>query len=667
MLAAVALVPAGCGGPLDGTALRSDVAADGRSPRVPSADQVRVLVEFQRDSLGERMGAERLAPAEQRAHVRSLRREADATLSALRARGVRLRRVVTFERVWNGFAATVGTDDLPQVGTLGLRAQPVRRFFPATSAPAVLDRGGRPQAERRGPPAVAAIGEPAVLTPLLGDRAVLPLALVRDRRNEQTGAIERAATTDELIGALERAVDPDADGDVEDRVSVALVGLNSPYSSFADSPEARAAAAATAAGTLVVAPAGHDGPRPRGARFGTIGSPGGAALVVAAAPLRGAPDPAPPSLELGIVGEDGRERIRGRLLAGSAGPRTLPLVALTGPSQADPRFRGRAEGDDPLQYFTVDARPRARGRAVVVPAGGSAPEVAAAAAAAGAEVVILCDPTGAAVAPADAPAGISLVALSGEAARRTLELVASPGAQVFLGAPERERQVGARAPARTSSTGPSYGLRRKPDLVAPGAALVTLSDGRRAFVSGSGVAAASVAATAAALRRRLPGAAPRQIAARLVVGARPVRGAGAGVPDLARAQALRRAPAWPAAPVRAARTTAPAVGRPVLLRDGARVSGVRFAAGSVRRQGHAIAVEPVARLVLELAGAEGSVRRELTPPGGALHLLPGEYAYTLTRALLEELPAGRYRFRVRARGPGGRTITERRSETFDLR
>ena len=42
-----------------------------------------------------------------------------------------------------------------------------------------------------------------------------------------------------------------------------LLGVSEPFAAFADSPEAQAVAGATALGTLVVVPAGNDGPRPR--------------------------------------------------------------------------------------------------------------------------------------------------------------------------------------------------------------------------------------------------------------------------------------------------------------------------------------------------------------------------------------------------------------------
>ena len=79
---------------------------------------------------------------------------------------------------------------------------------------------------------------------------------------------------DLLLAGLERAVDPDRDGDVEDRARIALAAVVEPYAAFADSPEARAVAGATSLGTLVVAAAGNDGPPGRG--FGTVGAPAAA-------------------------------------------------------------------------------------------------------------------------------------------------------------------------------------------------------------------------------------------------------------------------------------------------------------------------------------------------------------------------------------------------------
>ena len=106
----------------------------------------------------------------------------------------------------------------------------------------------------------------------------------------------------------------------------------------------------------------------------------------------------------------------------------------------------------------------------------------------------------------------------------------------------------------------------------------------------------------------------------------------------------------------------PRLGSPALTEaDGRR--GVRFALGRVERTRGRVRVEPVDELALELVDARGARVRELTPPGRARDLLPGEYAYALSRGDLESLPRGRYRFVARARGLAGRLAT-RRSPAF---
>ena len=81
------------------------------------------------------------------------------------------------------------------------------------------------------------------------------------------------ARSDQLIAGLERAVDPNGDGDTHDAVRIALIGEAEPFASFADSPEAQAVAGALALDVLVVAPAGNDGAA--GPLFGSIAGPAG--------------------------------------------------------------------------------------------------------------------------------------------------------------------------------------------------------------------------------------------------------------------------------------------------------------------------------------------------------------------------------------------------------
>ena len=85
--------------------------------------------------------------------------------------------------------------------------------------------------------------------------------------------------SDQLIAGLDRAVDPNGDGDAHDAVRVALIGVAEPYAAFTDGPEARAVQGALDLNTLVVAPAGNDGDA--GPSFGSIAGPAGGAGALA--------------------------------------------------------------------------------------------------------------------------------------------------------------------------------------------------------------------------------------------------------------------------------------------------------------------------------------------------------------------------------------------------
>ena len=800
--AALALVLADAGGETAGP----PVAADGRSPRVPAAGRVRVLVDLRRPSLGERLGSEGLDPAAQRAHVASLRSEGEALLSALRAKDVETVRPVLYARAWSGFAVTLASADLPAVQALGLRSEPVRRFYGATEsvrpaarrlqrrtggaggAPtvALLDSGvDRSAARGRVVPVWDAVGGDRDPSPRQREvhgtaiAAVLAAELPRGerfasvrvagRQRDAEGAPElEVGTTDQLLAGLERAVDPDFDGAVDDAIPIALVGVSSPYSGFADSPEAEAAAAAAEIGTLVIAPAGNEGAA--AGSYGTIGSPAAApaALAVGALEGGGAEAPVPPRIELGLATEEGHARLEGTLLGGGGRALRAPATPLAGPSQAVPRGGFRAAGGDPLEYLTVEAAPKAHGRVVVVPAevGRARPSLAqraVAAAGAGAAALVVCDPDG--DEPPPLPAGaaaIPVIGLGGDDARRALELTESPGGLAFVSEPDAREADAAAEPAASSSRGPTYALAPKPDLVAPATARTVAPGGRAVFASGTSVAAARVAATAVRARRAAPRLDARELAAALVGTAKPagdgsastlLLATGAGRADAtaapkAPAVAEPRAVGFPPPPGGSAAVTlsnpgtrhvdlrlsasldarglravpardrvrlAPGVSRRVELRlegttarrtgfatgrltaraangaaigvpllvplatppppkvgalrtvarEGA-VQGVRFSVGSVERRGGAVAVEPVGSLTLAIVDVRGRVVRELTPPGGAPDLLPGEYSYTLASQAGDDLDPGEYRFRVTARGPSGGTATAQ-SDPFALR
>jgi hypothetical protein len=109
------------------------------------------------------------------------------------------------------------------------------------------------------------------------------------------------------------------------------------------------------------------------------------------------------------------------------------------------------------------------------------------------------------------------------------------------------------------------------------------------------------------------------------------------------------------------------LGSLALVASGGRTDGVRFTAGSLTESGGVRSVEPLGNLRLQLVDASGRIARELTPPGGAPDLLPGEYEYTLTKSARQGLGRGSYRFVARGRGPAGGPELERMSPGFTLR
>ena len=83
------------------------------------------------------------------------------------------------------------------------------------------------------------------------------------------------ARTDQVIAGLERAVDPNRDGDAHDAARITLVPLAEPFAAFCRRARSLAPRrGAVALDTLVVVPAGNDGPG--GPAFGSIAGPGGA-------------------------------------------------------------------------------------------------------------------------------------------------------------------------------------------------------------------------------------------------------------------------------------------------------------------------------------------------------------------------------------------------------
>jgi subtilisin family serine protease len=343
--------------------------------------------------------------------------------------------------------------------------------------------------------------------------------------------------SDQLIAGLDRAVDPNGDGDAHDAARIALVGVAEPYASFADGPEAMAVEGALALDTMVVAPAGNDARA--GPSFGSVSGPGGApgALTVGATDGR----VATPSVR--VVLRRGLQVLLDR---------TLPLLGSVAPARAlnlavsTPRATSGASGSSVVDFFDRHGLSLVAGRAAFVPTGGDPVAAATSAVRAGASAVILYGenlPAGAlglsdeiGVPVVTVPAGPALAVL---AAR---DLGTDVGVSIGAGRSVPNRARG--TIAGFSSRGLGFDGSVKPDLAAAGIGVATSDPGTSgdgepmfATVNGTSAAAASVAGAAALLAQARPDVDGPALKSLLAGFARPTPGTsmlaqGAGVLDL---------------------------------------------------------------------------------------------------------------------------------------
>jgi subtilisin family serine protease len=363
---------------------------------------------------------------------------------------------------------------------------------------------------------------------------------------------------DQLIAGLERAVDPDADGDIEDAAEVALTAAVEPYAAFQDSPEARAVAGASALGTLVVAPSGNDGRA--GIGFGGVAAPAGAAEALAVGALDTRREVLESEVRLDVGGEmEFEETTRILSAIGPTADLALGVQALQGPSLAHPNRPAavRSTGAVLAEFFDPRGVSLVAGRAALVPAAGGAIDVKARhAAAAGASALVLYG--------ADAPAGaldldegapLPVLAVPREAGAAAAEALAEGRtANVFVGAARRVPNPSFMEVSAFSSGGLAFDGGPKPELVAPGIGLATADVGRNpdgspryATATGTSAAAAVTAGAAALLAQARPGLTPSELKGLLVGSATRVQrgdelpaavtAQGAGQVDLASASA----------------------------------------------------------------------------------------------------------------------------------
>jgi len=354
-------------------------------------------------------------------------------------------------------------------------------------------------------------GGPGGLTGVARNATVLPIRAGGWQR-DVAGRWAVYSRSDQLIAGLERAVDPDGDGSAHDAARVAVLGFAEPYAAFADSPSSRAVAGALALDTLVVAPAGNDGPA--GPVYGSISGPGGAAeaLTVGAADLRDDVEQVRVTLRSGLGVLFDREVP----LAGAVEPRHPLRLTLAMPDRRDvlPAVLGESAPSLTIgDFFDRRGYSRVAGKAALTPAG-EAPEAAAAAAtrAGAAACVLYGEAIPAGSLGLDESVSVPVLSIPAGAARKAQQVIRrGEVVTVEIGtARTRDNPIAGDA-AAFSSRGLAFDGGPKPELIAPGVALLTshpgrASDGSPAFgtVSGTSAAAAIVAGAAALLAQARP-------------------------------------------------------------------------------------------------------------------------------------------------------------------
>ena len=362
------------------------------------------------------------------------------------------------------------------------------------------------------------------------------------------GRLRPLARTDRVLAALERAVDPNQDGDTADAAEVILLGLSAGFEGAGADPVADALAAADRVGATVVAPAGNDGPT--FTRPGSVGGPAAGPTVIA------------------VGGASAARTARSADLDARLGPAAARLgpLPLMGPDPAAAELpvvvlrdeAGIAQGGAPEDFRRPDGSSAVQGALAVVGRGGAPiAETAARAAAAGASALALWDEDGSAgfpAVPGDSGLPLPVVGL-GRAQGAALARLAGTTPDLRVGI--RARPVAEAPPvvASFSSWGPTLDGRQKPDLVAPAVGRPAAWPGRApdggpqtAPLTGTSAAAAEVAAIALRVRVDRPELGPRAVRALLVQAARPLADValerqGAGVAAMPGGGAVRVEPA----------------------------------------------------------------------------------------------------------------------------
>ncbi len=333
------------------------------------------------------------------------------------------------------------------------------------------------------------------------------------------GRARPLARTDRVLAALERGVDPNLDGNLDDHAQVILLGVARGFEGGGSDPIEAAAVAADAAGSLVVAPAGNDGPT-----FGAVGSVGGPAASDKVLTVGGVGAPiAPRTADLELVVGPAEARLAGLPLIGPAPPpATLPVVVLAG-------VDGLARGDEARDYADAHGASRVSGAIAVVGRGGDTlANKARAAAQAGAVGLAVWDHDGPGLFPGIRAGADIPIPIIGLGSRQGRVLVEHP--QFAARIVERPDRAAVESVPSFSSRGPTADGHLEPDVVAPAVDVETAYPGPAgqaliARMSGTSAAAAQVAAMALRVRVDRPELSPADVRSLFVQAAQPLPGA----------------------------------------------------------------------------------------------------------------------------------------------
>ena len=458
---------------------------------------------------------------------------------------------------------------------------------------------------------------PAGLQGVAPGAQLLPIR-VAGWQPDASGGVAVYGRTDQILAGLELAVDPNEDGDAHDAARAVLVGVVEPFAAFAQSPLARAAEGALALDTLVVAPAGNDGPA--GPSFGSVGGPGGApaALTVGASDARRRSPTVHVLLRAGLrVLLDGEQPLGGAV--GPRGSAALRVVVLTRPASVV------AGGPGGLtRLFDRSGFSRVAGAAALLPLGTSSPEAVREAVTAGARAVLVDGPLPAGSLGIDEPVEIPIIGLAGNVAAAVRTAIAGRIPVSFaVGAAAFDANPDAAAIAPFSSEGLSLDGGLKPDIAAAGVGLATSDPGRGeggiaryGAISGTSASAALVTGAVALLAQARPDLDAAGLKAALVATARsfgPSRSGGAGLVDPARAAATELVADPPAAAFGAALSKGAEVGRTVTLRNVSR-RGLSIEIVAGRADQADVTVEVLPRRLRLRPGAQAAVAVSASVP-----------------------------------------------------